>query len=107
MLTYSFHISQFISFLEKTPSLAQFIPGIYNKIIIKIIGYFWGVTFIDTKKVTKSHILAVNTLVWIDVLERKLANEYKIRLKRRRPISSKDITPCKRRTQMRIDTPDK
>ena len=37
MLTYSFHFSQFIS-------LAQFIPEIYNKIIIKILGYFWGIT---------------------------------------------------------------
>ena len=43
MLTYSFHILQFISFPEKNPSLAQFIPGIYNKIILKILGYFWGV----------------------------------------------------------------
>ena len=24
--------------------MAQFIPRIYNKIIIKILGYFWGVT---------------------------------------------------------------
>ena len=24
--------------------MAQFIPGIYNKIILKILGYFWGVT---------------------------------------------------------------
>ena len=24
--------------------MAQFIPGIYNKINIKILGYFWGVT---------------------------------------------------------------
>ena len=24
--------------------MTQFIPGIYNKIIIKILGYFWGVT---------------------------------------------------------------
>ena len=43
MLTYSFHISQFISFPGKNPSLAQFIPRIYNKILIKILGYFWGV----------------------------------------------------------------
>ena len=46
MLTYSFHISLFnnLSVSRKNPSLAQFIPEIYNKIIIKIIGYFWGVT---------------------------------------------------------------
>ena len=44
MLTYSFHISKFISFPEKNPSFAQFLLGLYNKIIIKFIGYFWGVT---------------------------------------------------------------
>ena len=46
MLTYSFHFSQFniYQFSRKNPSLAQSIPGIYNKIIIKILGYFWGVT---------------------------------------------------------------
>ena len=49
--------------------------------------------FIDTKKVTKSHIPARNTLVRIDVLEGQLANEYTICLKRGRPIGSKDITP--------------
>ena len=26
--------------------MAQFIPEIYNKIIIKILGYFWGITVI-------------------------------------------------------------
>ena len=49
--------------------------------------------FIDTKKVTKSHIPAANTLVRIDVTEGQLVNESKIRLKREKPISSKDITP--------------
>ena len=49
--------------------------------------------FIDTKKVTKSHILIANIQVRIDVLEGQLVNEYKIRLKRGRPIGSKDITP--------------
>ena len=46
MLTYSFHFSQFnnYQFSQKNPSLAQFILRIYNKIIIKILGYFWGVT---------------------------------------------------------------
>ena len=47
MLTYSFHFSQFNNlsfFSRKNPSLTQFIPEIYNKIIIKIIAYFWGVT---------------------------------------------------------------
>ena len=60
--------------------------------------------FIDTKKVTKSHIPTPNTPVRIYVFERQLANEYKIRLKCGRPIGLKDITPQKRRTQMRIDT---
>ena len=60
--------------------------------------------FIDTEKVTKSHIPYVNTPIQIYVLEIQLANEYKIRLKRGRPIGSKDITLEKRRTQMRIDT---
>ena len=60
--------------------------------------------FIDTNKLTKSHILAANTPAQIDVPEKQLKNKSKIRLKRERPISSKDITPRKRRTQMRIDT---
>ena len=60
--------------------------------------------FINIKKVTKSHIPAANTPVRIDVLEGQLVNEYKICLKRGKPIGSKDITPWKRRTQMRIDT---
>ena len=42
MLTYSFFT--IYQFSQKNPSLAQFIPGIYNKIIIKILGYFRGVT---------------------------------------------------------------
>ena len=62
--------------------------------------------FIDTKKVTKSHIPTANARAWINVLEGQLANESKIRLKRERPIFSKDITPWKRRTQMRIDIPE-
>ena len=60
--------------------------------------------FIDTKKVTKSYIPTTNTPTWIDVPERQLENEYKIHLKRGRPIGSKDITFRKRGTQMRIDT---
>ena len=43
-LNLSFHNFQFINFSRKNLSLAQFIPRIYNKIIIKILGYFWGVT---------------------------------------------------------------
>ena len=60
---------------------------------------------IDTKKVTKSHIPVANTSERIDVPKGRLANESKISLKRGRPIDSKDITPWKRRTQMRICTP--
>ena len=46
MLTYSFHFSQFnnLSVVSEKPKFGQFIPGIYNKIIIKILGYFWGIT---------------------------------------------------------------
>ena len=39
-----FHNWSSHQFSWKNPSLAQFIPRIYNKIIIKILGYFWGVT---------------------------------------------------------------
>ena len=39
-----FHNLSIYQFSRKNPSLAQFIPRIYNKIIIKILGYFWGVT---------------------------------------------------------------
>ena len=60
--------------------------------------------FIDTKKVTKSHILAANTPAQIDVPEGQLANESKIRLKHGRPIGLKEITPRNRRTQIRNDT---
>ena len=62
--------------------------------------------FVDAKKVIKSHILATNTATRINVLEGPLANESKISLKRGRPIGSKDVTPQKRRTQIRIDTPE-
>ena len=61
--------------------------------------------FIDTKKVTKSHIPATNALAWINVLEGQLANEFKIRLKRGKPFGLNDITLRKRRIQRRIDTP--
>ena len=48
--------------------------------------------FIDTKKVTESHILAANAPARIDILEGQLANESKISLKHGRPIDSKNIT---------------
>ena len=63
--------------------------------------------FIDTKKVTKSHIPTANAPTWINVPEEQLANESKIRMKCGRLICSKDITPRKRITQMKIDTPKK
>ena len=60
--------------------------------------------FIDTKNVTKSHILAKNAPTPIDVPKGQLANDSQIRLKRGRPIGSKDITLRKMRTQRIIDT---
>ena len=42
--------------------------------------------FIDTKKVTKSHVPAANAPAWVDVPEGQLENESKICLKRGRPI---------------------
>ena len=60
--------------------------------------------FVDVKKVTKSHIPAANAPARINVPEGQLANEYKIRRKRGRPIGSKYVTPRKMITQMRIDT---
>ena len=44
------------------------------------------VAFIETKKMIKLHIPATNALARINVLKGQLANEYKIRLKRGRPI---------------------
>ena len=49
--------------------------------------------FVDAKKVTKSHILAINAPTRIDVLEGQLANESQKRLKCERPIGSKELTP--------------
>ncbi|RVW81532.1 Retrovirus-related Pol polyprotein from transposon TNT 1-94 [Vitis vinifera] len=60
--------------------------------------------FIDTKKVTKSHIPTANTPARIDVPVRQLTNESKIRLKRGRPVGSNDVTPRKRRTQEKLGT---
>ena len=62
--------------------------------------------FIDTKKVTRSHIPTANAPTWIDVPEEQLENESQIHLKRVRPVGSKDITLLKRRTHRRIDTPE-
>ena len=43
-LNLSFHNLSIYQFSRKNTSLNQFIPIIYNKIIIKILGYFQGVT---------------------------------------------------------------
>ena len=51
--------------------------------------------FTDIKKVTKSHVPTMNAPAHIDVpkgqLENVIANESKTRLKRGRPIGSKDL----------------
>ena len=49
--------------------------------------------FIDTKKVTKSHIPTAKTLARIDVPVGQLTNESKIRLNHGRLVGSKDVTP--------------
>ena len=54
--------------------------------------------FVDTKKVTKSHIPAANVPARVDITEGQKTFESKTRSKRGRPIGSKDITPRKRRT---------
>ena len=59
--------------------------------------------FTDIKKVTKSHVLVVNASTHIDVpegkLENAMENESKTRLKRGRPIDSKDLIPRKKNEQ--------
>ena len=54
--------------------------------------------FVDTKKVTKSHIPAANVPAQVDITRGQKAFESKTRSKHGRPIGSKDITPRKRRT---------
>ena len=57
--------------------------------------------FIDIKKVTKSHVPAVNVLAHIDEgqLENAIANESKTRLKCGRLIDSKDLILRKKKEQ--------
>ena len=68
--------------------------------------------FIDIKKVTKSHVPAVNAPTHIDVPERQLenviSNESKTRLKHGRPIGSKDLIHRKRKgiTYEKLSTPE-
>ena len=57
-LNLSFHNLSIYQFSWKNPSLAQFIPKIYNKIIIKILGYFWGVT--ETNNLNSKREIAFN-----------------------------------------------
>ena len=58
--------------------------------------------FIDSKKVTKSHIPAANILTRIEIplgkLKYSVANEPKPQLKRGQPIGSKDTIPRKRKS---------
>ena len=63
--------------------------------------------FTDPKRVTKSHIPAVNAPVKIDIPEEKntTANESKARLKRGRPPGSKDKIPRKRKGANIINDP--
>ena len=57
--------------------------------------------FTNINKVTKSHVPAVNAPTHIDVsegqLENAIVNEFKTRLKRGRPIGSKDLIPRKKK----------
>ena len=54
--------------------------------------------FTDAKKVTRSHVPATNAPIKIDVpVGQSIANESKARLKRGRPIGSKDKNPRKRK----------
>ncbi|CAL9021210.1 unnamed protein product, partial [Prunus brigantina] len=55
--------------------------------------------FTNTKKVTKSHIPAINTPGQIDVPEGQHDSTLKARLKRDRPVGAKDKNPQKKRTQ--------
>ena len=66
-------------------------------------------TFIDSTKVTKSHIPTTNILARIEILTGKLqssmTNEPKPLLKRGRPIGSKDTIPRKRKSAISM-TPE-
>ena len=59
-LNLSFHNLSIHQFSRKNLSLAQFIPRIYNKIIIKILGYFWGVT--KAVEVPKKNVIQPNPI---------------------------------------------
>ena len=50
----------------------------------------------DPKRVTKSHIPAVNIPIHVDVPEGQDNNKSQVRLKRERPLGSKDKNPRKK-----------
>jgi len=64
--------------------------------------------FTDLKRITKSHIPAVNVPIRIDIPKGPstsvMASESQIRLKRGRPLGSKDKNPRKRSTKSKDDT---
>ncbi|KAH0748329.1 hypothetical protein KY290_027561 [Solanum tuberosum] len=64
--------------------------------------------FTDLKRITKSHIRAENVPILIDVpigpCTSVIANESKARLKRGRPLGSKDQNPRKRKIKCEDDT---
>ena len=57
--------------------------------------------FTNTKRVTKSHIPVANAPIRIDILvgESNIANESQTRLKRGRPVGSKDKNPRMRKRE--------
>ena len=63
--------------------------------------------FTDTKKVIKSHVLAVNTPARIEVPTRQtgsvVVGESMVRLKRGRPSGAKDKVPQKRRLKGHVN----
>ena len=62
--------------------------------------------FVNTKKVTKSHISTKNAPTRVDVPDGHKENEC-MHLKRGRPIGSKDINPQKRKTKGKLGNPEK
>ena len=65
-------------------------------------------TFTDLKRITKTHNLAENVLIQIDVpigsSTSVIANESKTHLKRGRPLGSKDQNPRKKKIKCQDDT---
>jgi len=65
--------------------------------------------FIDTKRVTKSHIPAANAPIRIDIPvgQSNIANESQTRLKRGRPVGSKDKNPRVRKREKKARWPNR